>query len=252
MVFLKKEFKEYYRSGKLFILGILSFLMALMNVAVAKLTPWLFDMLADKMQESGMSIEVKTIDASACWQQYYKNLPMFLIVILVVFAGSFAKEYTKGTLLLVVTKGYPRKKIFVSKTMMMTGLYSLAYLICFGLTYFYADFYWDNSVLENIILAALLYYVFGLLLISAIIFFSAVFTDATGIIGATAGYVMLMYFLAVIPKVKKYLPIKLCESENLLYGKASISDFTAPLVISLAIIIALFVSGAVIFDKKKL
>ena len=252
MVFLKKELKEYYRSGRLFIIGIAALLVGLMNVAVAKLTPWLLETLADSLEEAGMSVTAKTVDASACWQQYYKNMPMFLIIILVVFAGSFAKEYGKGTLLLVVTKGYPRSKIFIAKTLMMIGCYTLASFICFGLTYFYADFYWNNSVVSDIVPAAFLYFVFGLLLVSVIIFFSSFISEATGIIGATAGYVMLLYLLGVIPKLKKYLPIKLSEAESLLYGKAGIPDYTPALIISLTLIVGFIILGAVFFKKKKL
>ena len=250
MVFLKKEFKEYYRSGRLFIFGICALLFGLMNPAIAKLTPKLLEAMADSMKKTGMSIEISSVDASACWEQYYKNLPMLMIIMMIVFCGSFAKEYSKGTLLLVITKGYPRKKIYAAKAALMFSAYLASSLIYFGITWFYSGYYWDNSILSDIFPAAAIYWLFGLLIISLILFFSSFLSDTGGIIGATAGIVMVLYLLSIVPKIKKYLPVKLTEAQALLTKQADIGDFSFAIVLTLLLSAGLTALGGFLFQKK--
>ena len=63
LAFIKKETKEQFRSGRLIILGILFVLFGIMNPAVAKLTPWLFEMASDSFAEIGMTVTAVTVSA---------------------------------------------------------------------------------------------------------------------------------------------------------------------------------------------
>ena len=56
IAFTKKEVTEQIRLGKLMILTILFVLFGVMNPAVAKLTPWLLEIMSDSLAESGMTI----------------------------------------------------------------------------------------------------------------------------------------------------------------------------------------------------
>ena len=47
IAFFKKELLESARSGKFMILGILFFAFGVMNPAVAKLTPWMLELMAE-------------------------------------------------------------------------------------------------------------------------------------------------------------------------------------------------------------
>ena len=76
LAFLKKELLFQLRTGKGMILGILFVLFGIMNPAVAKLTPWLMEMMADSLAESGMIITGITVTAMDSWVQFFKNMPM--------------------------------------------------------------------------------------------------------------------------------------------------------------------------------
>ena len=78
LAFMKKEITEQIRSGKLTILAMLFILFGIMNPAVAKLTPWLLEVMADSMAESGMTVTVVSITAMDSWVQFFKNIPMQL------------------------------------------------------------------------------------------------------------------------------------------------------------------------------
>ena len=47
IAFLKKELMECQRGGRLLFLGILFIAFGIMNPAIAKLTPWLLEMLSE-------------------------------------------------------------------------------------------------------------------------------------------------------------------------------------------------------------
>ena len=250
MVFLNKEIKEYYRSGRLFIFGIAALLFGIMNPAIAKLTPWLLETMAETMKESGMTVSITEANALSCWQQYYKNIPMLFLVFFIFSAGCFPKEYSKGSLLLVITKGYPRRKIYLAKAAMIFASYTAVNLVYFGMTWFYSNYYWDNSVLNHIFYAALLYYIFGLLVLALLLFFSSFLTESTQVIGAIAAVLAVVYLVGIIPKTGKYLPTKLTGGEGLLTGKLLTGDFTPAIIITLAAAAVLFFLGLHLFGKK--
>lgn len=52
LAFIKKETMEQFHSGRLMILGILFVLLGVMNPAVAKITPWLLEILADSLRKA--------------------------------------------------------------------------------------------------------------------------------------------------------------------------------------------------------
>ena len=108
---LNKEFTEIKRNGKLVVIIILFFAFGVMNPAVAKLTPWLLEVMSESMAESGMVVTEVKVDALTSWTQFFKNIPMALIAFVLMFAGIFTKEYEKGTLIPILTKGISRYKI---------------------------------------------------------------------------------------------------------------------------------------------
>ena len=54
--FLRKEWMEMTRTGRLLILTVIFLLFGIMNPAIAKLTPWLMDMMKESIAESGLNV----------------------------------------------------------------------------------------------------------------------------------------------------------------------------------------------------
>ena len=59
--FYKKEITEIIRTYKALVLGIISFIMAIMNPLIAKLTPWLMEQLSDQMKEQGFAYDIEQL-----------------------------------------------------------------------------------------------------------------------------------------------------------------------------------------------
>ena len=113
IAFMKKEWTCLLRSGHLVFLGILFVLFGIMNPAIAKLTPWLLETMADSLAESGMNVTNVTVDALTSWVQFFKNIPIALIAFLLIENNIFTKEYQSGTLILALTKGLNRSTVVI-------------------------------------------------------------------------------------------------------------------------------------------
>ena len=252
IAFIKKEFTEQLRSGRLMILGLLFVLFGIMNPAIAKLTPWLLETMADSLAESGMIITDVKVSAMDSWVQFYKNIPMALIAFVLLESSIFTKEYTSGTLVLSLTKGLERYKVVISKTALLTVLWSLGYWLCFGITYGYNAYFWDNSIAQNLVFSAVCWWLFSMMVVALMVLFSTVSSSNTGVLLGTGGVVLASYLIGLLPKSSKYLPTYLADGNSLIYGLAEVTAYIPSLIIAVTASIICFAVSIPIFNKKQL
>lgn len=252
IAFMKKEFTEQLRSGRLMILGLLFVLFGIMNPAIAKLTPWLLETLSDSLAESGMMVTDVKVSAMDSWVQFYKNLPLGLIAFILLESSIFTKEYTSGTLVLSLTKGLKRYKVVVSKTVVPTVLWTIGYWMCFGITYGYNAYFWDNSVAQNLIFSVVCWWLFGVMVIALMVLFSTVSSANTGVLLGTGGMVLAFYLVGLLPKCGKYLPTYLMDGNSLIYGLAEVKTYMPSLMIAIAVSVICLAISIPIFNRKQL
>ena len=171
LAFMKKEYLEAARTGKILILVLLFVLFGLMNPAIAKLTPWMMEMFSDSMAESGFIFTEIQVDAMTSWTQFFKNIPMALIAFVLIFSDIFTKEYRTGTLLLILTKGLSRYKVVLAKALLLLSLWTCGYGICFAITYGYNDYFWDNGIANSLFFSAAAWWLFGVWVICLIVLY---------------------------------------------------------------------------------
>lgn len=252
LAFTKKEITEQARTGKLLFLGILFTLFGIMNPAVAKLTPWLMEQMADSLADIGMNITEVTVTAMDSWVQFFKNIPMALIAFILLESSIFTKEYRSGTLILSLTKGLARYKVVISKTAVLTVLWTAGYWLCYAITYAYNAYYWDNSIAQSLVFSAVVWWVFGLWVIALTVLFSTLSSANTGVLVGTGGVVLASYLAGMIPKVTKYLPTMLTDGNSLIYGTKNPEDYTPALIVACVAAAASFAVSLTLFNKKQL
>ena len=252
IAFIKKEIIEQIRTGKLLIMGILFVLFGIMNPAIALMTPWLLETFADSMQSSGIIVTATTVTALDSWMQFYKNVPMLLIAFVLFESNIFTKEYESGTLVLSLTKGLKRSKVIISKVLVLISLWSIGYWMCFGITYGYSAYYWDNSVANNLLFSVFCWWIFGLWVISLMVLFSVIANSNAGVLVSTGGVVMGLYIISMVPKLAKYLPTMLAGSGSLISGTVDVKTYLAAIVIGLITGVICIVITIPIFNKKNL
>ncbi len=252
LAFMKKEVLEQIRSGRLFILLALFSVFGIMNPAIAKLTPWLLEMMADSLAESGMTVTGVTVSAMDSWVQFFKNIPMALIAFVLLESAIFTKEYASGTLILSLTKGLSRHKALASKAAVLMLSWSGGYFLCFGITYAYNTYFWDNSVAKNLLFSIVCQWLFGSFIIALIVFFSTLSSASTGVLLGTGGTVFAFYLIGLVPKANKYLPIMLMDGNSLIYGAKDPKEYLPSILITAFISISLFAVSVPLFNKKQM
>ncbi len=252
IAFVRKEFLDRQRSGRLTVLGILFVLFGIMDPAIAKLTPWLLEVMAEELAASGMTLGTVTITAMDSWVQFYKNIPMALIVFLCMEAGSFTKEYASGSLIPLLTKGLPRRTVVLAKSLVLTLIFTAGYWVCYGITWGYNAWLWDNSVAQNLGFSAVCWWVFALWTVSLTVLFSSFSSSSTGVLLGTGGTVGAAYVLGLFPFAKGYVPTLLMDGNSLTYGLQEPADYTAALVVTALLTAVCFAAAIPIFDRKRL
>ena len=252
VAFFKKELLESLRSGKLLLAAILFCAFGLMNPAIAKLTPRMLELLSEELAENGMTVAAVEVNALTSWTQFFKNIPMALIAFVLVYGGIFTKEYESGTLILLLTKGLPRDRVVLAKSSWMLLLWSAGYWTCFGITYAYNAYFWDNAIASDLGAAAVNWWLFGVLTVSLIVLFSVILKSAGGALLGVGGTVLLMYVLSMIPRVGRYLPISLTEGMAILSGVQTSSDCTAAILITAFASLGCIAVSIPIFNRREL
>lgn len=252
IAFWKKEWMELVRSGKFFILLLISALFGLMNPAIAKLTPWLMETMADSLQDTGLKVTEVTVDAMTSWTQFYKNVPMALIVVVLLLGSMFTQEYQRGTLVLVLTKGFPRRSVYMVKTVITLFMWTICFWFNFGITWFYNGYFWDNDIASNLLPAAALIWLFGIWVLLLVVFFSALFSETSGVLAGTGVILLLSYAASIFPKVQDYLPVKLLGAQGLLLESSVIGDYGQAVLVTVLVSAAAAIVGMLLFEKKRI
>ena len=250
--FLRKEGMELIRTGKIWILLIIFILFGIMNPAIAKLTPWMVETMSDSLAESGMVLTEVKVNAMTSWNQFYKNISMALIIFALMLSGILTTEYQKGTLVNMLTKGLIRWKVVGAKSIASIGLWTVCYWLCYGITYGYNMYFWDNSIASHVAFAALCVYLLGIWVMLLILLISTLLNTASGVLAVTGVAVIASYVAGMFGKIGEYLPIRLLSAGNLLAGSMSPEDFWKAIAVALASGVAFFILSVACFNRKNI
>jgi len=249
---MKKETMEHIRSGRAVYLAILFIALGVMNPAVAKLTPYLLEVMADSLAQSGMTVTAVTVTAMDCWVQFFKNVPMGFIVFLLAESSIFTKEYRAGTLIPALTGGFHRYKVVLGKGSVLAILWTLLYWLSFGITYAYSCFFWNNAVVRNLFFAVFAWWLFGLFCVTLTVFFSAFAESNTAVLLRCGGVVLVSVLLGMFSALKPYVPTSLMEGTPLLYGTKSPQDMLYAVLITVALSLCSLIAAVPLFRWRRI
>lgn len=243
IAFTKKELMESTRTYKLFVLLTIFIIFGFMNPIMAKVMP---ELLNEFLPDS-ITITLEEPKALDSWMQFFKNVSQTgLVVMVVIFSGIMANEISKGTLTIMLTKGLSRKAVMLSKFTSSVMQWTLAYVICFLITYLYTIYFWSNNEISNLALAVIALWVFGILLIALTIFGGLLFKNTYGALLLNGAFVLVLSILNIFPQIKPYNPITLIsESIPLLMGDFLPKDMISAMVVTVVVTVAVLVGALV-------
>ncbi len=225
LAFTKKEWRELWRGGKLFILLAIFVLFGIMNPAIAKLTPWLMEQMADELAGSGLTVSAMSVDASTSWAQFFKNAPMAVLLFLVLFAGCLTNECRRRTLIPLLTRGLSRHSVIAAKAVVMAAVWTVGYWLCFAITLGYNMYFWGDGEMARTALAATFFYLFGLWMIAMLLAFSVPAKSGTSVLAWLVLLVAVCYIAGMLPGVEQWLPTGLLSAGALAAGQGKADEF---------------------------
>ena len=247
---LKKEAIEGARTKKTTSTLILFLFIGLISPLTAKLTPLILQSIAT----GNIDINVAPPSEIDSWTQFFKNISQIgMFGLAIILSTQMANEFQKGTLINLLSKGLPRYQVVLSKIFYNFMLWFLAYFSSFILTYFYTKYFFGISFpIRNLLMAALLPFIFGLFLISLEILAGVISANVIGTLILTTVGIVIQLILSIRDEIVKYMPIALIgKPVNLIKG-IGYDDYYVPIITGSILLILCIVISIAIINKKQI
>jgi ABC-2 type transport system permease protein len=248
--FTGKEFTEYIRTYKLFILLIVFMIFGFLSPLTAKYLPQIFEMAGLDPESMGMA-DPTALDSFA---QFFKNVgQMGLLVVVIIFSGIMANEFSKGTLINMLTKGLKRPTVILSKWVSSVICWTIAYLLCLGITYGYTTHYFEVVGYHHMFAAFFALWLYGVFLLVLVILGGTLFKNVYGSLLLTGGVAVVLTLLNLVPSFQKFNPASLAsDSLSLMTAQKGLDDLLPAFLLCAAAILVLSVASVLIFNKKQI
>lgn len=248
IAFVKKEIIENMKNYRFLIMFAVFLIFGIISAFLAKFTPEILSVLAADME---MSSKPVALDA---WKQFYKNISgVGFSAFIILYGSCLSSEYSKGTLVLMVTKGLSRSAVILAKYTVAAVLMTISYWAGFAATYGYTAYLWQDTTLSNVALAAFFLWVIGFLYLSILMLGCVIFKQTFTSILFAGGGIAIISLLGMIKPLSKFSPFILTSKNlDLISGTVTKSEFITPMVISVIMtFIGLFIAIK-LFNKKQL
>lgn len=248
IAFVKKEFIENMKNYRFLIMFSVFLIFGITSAFLAKFTPEILSALAADMEMSSKPI---ALDA---WKQFYKNISgVGFSAFIILYGSCLSSEYSKGTLVLMVTKGLSRSAVIFAKYTVAAVLMTISYWASFAATYGYTAYLWQDTTLSNDALAAFSLWVIGFLYLSILMLGCVIFKQTFTSILFAGGVIAIISLLGMIKPLSKFSPFILTSKNlDLISGTATISEFITPMVISVIMTFIGLLIAIKLFNKKQL
>lgn len=246
--FLKKEFTENLKNHRFLILFAVFLIFGLTSPFLARFMPEILSAVASDMQ---MGSEPAALDA---WEQFYKNISgVGFSAFIILFGSCMSGEYSKGTLVLLVTKGLPRPAVIFAKYTAAAVLMTVSYWAGFLAAYGYTAYLWPDAALSHVFTAAAYLWLIGFLYLSILLLGSVMFKQTFTSILFTGGIVAIISLLGIVEPLAEWNPFILTSRNvDLISGAMTPSEFVIPAVISAVMAILGLLAAIKVFDRKQL
>lgn len=250
IVFTFKEIIEQLKTFKALVIMVILLLFGIGSPLLAKLMPEMF-----KMMDVGFEIQLPDPTYIDSYAQFFKNIgQMAFIVMLLIYSGSVVHEKVTGTAIMMLTKKLSRPSFIISKFISSVILWTISYTFSAIACAFYTNVLFPKVTTQpNIFTSMLILWLFGTLLLAITTFASTLANNQSiATVGAFVGWFILI-ISGTIPKVKDYSPNLLSSKPmEILSGTTSLYDLTIPIILCLALIIALLWSACFAFSKQEI
>ncbi len=249
LVFLRKEFIEFFKTYRFYVLfGVFAFF-GLLNAPTAKYLPEIISGIPDV----GFEINMPDPVFRDSYIQFASNVTNAFFALIIVFMGCFSTEFKKGTAYLVLSKGVKRSDFYISKFINAFLMYTVSYAAYSVITILTTMLLFPQWNFDGIGLFLLSPYIFGFMTLSIVLGASSLANSAGP--GVFAGFAVLIFMpmTDLIGKAGRHLPGKLLSLPlELLAGKAAAGDVILPVVTALVLAFIVFGITLTLFLQREI
>lgn len=248
IAFVKKEVVENLKNYRFFILFAIFLGFGLSSAFLAKFMPEIVTAVGGGLE---VTEEPAALDG---WQQFYKNISSVgFSAFIILFGSCMSGEYSKGTLLLLVTKGLSRPAVILAKYTAAAVSMTVCFWVSFAGAYGYICCLWPDAALSHVVSSAFFMWIMGFLYLSILVLGCVLFKQTFTSILFTGGIVALFSVLSLIKPLAGFTPVVLVSrNADLISGEFSMMGFVIPFIISAVLSVVFLAAAIIVFNKKQL
>ena len=249
-LFLAKEFFANWRTKKIPILFIIALAVGILSPFLAKIMP---DMMASLLPEK-LTITLPASTSIDSWTQYYKNLPQFLLLAIVLLStGIISTEVEKGTLIPFITKGLSRSVLVISKALYLFFIWTFTLFLSFVTNLGYTAYYFNDGKSPHLLLPLFGFWLYGNIILAATIFASSLAKNMGQSLLIVAVFYLISSLSGIFKKIDHYNPFILgTNSLNWLTGKSDFTPYWPGVMLAILLILLFIGLSLAIFRKRRL
>lgn len=248
-VFIKKDLIDMWRSYKLMLLISIFTIVGFQNPILAKITPYLIKSFIPELKVS--LPEPSILDV---WNQFFKNTSQIcLIGFLLTFSSNIYVELMGNKLDILLTKGLSLRSVIISKIILINVLWTMLYIVCFGITYLYSFTLFSDVHVNNLFLSISCNWLITILFINVLIFGNVIVINSFSGLVACSLTLFALFSINFVEVIQKYNPIELFNlSSELLKDNIKFELLLWPSTITIIVTLLLIFLTTIIFKNKKL
>lgn len=249
LTLIKKDLIESIRSYKLLILSLVFLLFGFLNPLTAKILP---DIMPQLLPDN-MPIVLPPATPIDAWTQFFKNMTgMLMILFFILYSGTLTNEFSKGTVIPLLTKGLKRQVVILAKWGHLVLQWTFLFAINLAASWLYTILLLPGA-LDHLFISALFLWFYGIWLISLLILFSVLFFNIYGVLIGLGGASMLLSLISIASFTQPYSPYRLvADNLMLITNELQFNDFVISLLITAVLIPILLFISTKLLNKKAL
>lgn len=246
---LKKEFREYIKTPKGLILGVLFLFFAIASPVLAK---YINEILLAVAADIPITLPEPTLQDS--WLQFYKNMnTICIIVYLIVMTGAVSQEKNKGSIILVLTKKVTRFQFLFSKFLVGTAIFTVLMIVSVLVSGWYTNLLFGSYQYEGLIASNIMIWLMGVFFTAMALLVSVLGkTATTSALFGFFGFAILQV-LNISSSISRFNPAGASSIVNeILVGTITVGELWVPIASALAGTLIMFVLSYLIFKKQEI
>lgn len=249
-LFFKKEVAGNWRTKKLLILLLIFVVTGIISPFLAKITPELLKSLVSKE----LPLTLPTPTSVDSWTQFYKNLPQFgLLALILLSVGTISGEIKDQTLIPFITKGLSRSAVVLSKGLYLLLVWTMGLGLAFIVNYGYTWYYFNDHHSPQPLLGLLPFWLYGILLLSFTLLASAMTNSAMQSLLIVVIFYGFSLVLGLFQKIAHFDPFVLGSNQiQWLTGSEAFRDYWPAVAIALLISSMFTLLAVTTFSKRRI